>query len=214
MEKKQSYSNAIKQATVRLIHASPEWAEIQSDTRTRLSPGLMEQARAVSGGASNDSIRRWLTSDISEESEKHRLSLRGREAAHSEDFLSLAVGYAIHRRLELLPLSAQDIIDWARGFFNVNLRHQFVSELLTRHGLSSQLAMARNSRMVDPQVAEDCVAFILELRQARKFFRRLLVMDETGLWSNTIQRKTYHFRHQYEILIFPICTHFPQLRAM
>lgn len=192
-EQKSSYSNDVKQATVRLIEASPEWAELQAGKRLRLSTDLMSQARTVSGGATPQSIRNWLKTDISKEEEDERLHHRGRKSIHSPEFLKLAVGHAVERRLGLAPVSSQDIIDWARGFLNKILRQQFVSELLTSHGLSSQRTLARNSRMVDLNVADQSVEFVLEQRRWRKEFPGLMVMDETGLWSNTIPNQTYHF---------------------
>jgi len=202
MLQKQSYPASVKRAVVRIIHGSPEWEEVQNGKRLRLSPDLMDQARLAAGGASNDSIRRWLETDISDEAEKERLSHRGRKPGHSEDFRMICLGHGIKRRIALLSLSADHIIDFARGCFNVTLRQPYVSELLTSHGLTSQLAMARNSRMTDPKVADDCVEFILELRRAAKDFPGLIAMDETGLWSNVVQRRTYHFSHQYEKFIF------------
>lgn len=193
---KQSYSSATKQATIRFIKASPELAELRNGKRLRLSPDLLKQARTVAGGASTDSIHRWLRTDVSEEAEKERLSRRGRKPGHSEDFRMVCLGHGISRRLEFLSLSADHIIEFARGCFDVELRQQYVSELLTGYGITSQLAMTRNSRMTDPQVAEDAVQFILELRRAAKEFPRLKVMDETGLWSNVVERRTYHFRNQ------------------
>ena len=150
-----------------------------------------------SGGASTDAIHRWLTSDISADAESERLSQRGRHQSFSEDFQKLCVGFGVHRRLSLLTLEAKDVIDFGRGFFNVELTPSYISRLLTGHGMSSQLAMARNSRMVSPKVADDCVDFILLLRRLKREFPGLLGMDETGLWSNTVARRTYHFRSQY-----------------
>lgn len=196
MSTKQSYSSATKQATVRFIQASSEWAELRKGKRLRLSPALLEQARTVSGGASNDSIHRWLNTDISDEAEEERLSRRGRKPGHSEDFRMVCLGFGISRRLEFLTLSGEHIIDFARGCFDVELRQQYVSELLTSYGITSQLAMSRNSRMTDPKVADESVEFILELRRGEKKFPRLMAMDETGLWSNVVERRTYHFRNQ------------------
>lgn len=199
---KQSYASSVKRATVRFIHSSPEWAEVQKGKRLRLSPSLLDQARTIAGGASNDSIRRWLDTDISDDAEEERLSHRGRKPGHSVDFRMICLGHGIKRRLDLLPLSAEHIIEFARGCFNVELRQPYVSELLTSHGITSQLAMARNSRMTDPKVADDSVEFILELRRAANEFPGLLGMDETGLWSNVVERRTYHFSSQYVMTFF------------
>ena len=130
---------------------------------------------------------------------EERLSRRGRKSNFTDDFEKLLVGYAIDRRLHLYSVSAQDILDFSLGTFAISLRQQRVSEILIRHHFSSQLSVSRNSRMTDTKVADDCVAFILKLRQEMKSFDDVWVMDETGLWSNVVNRKTYHFVNLYAI---------------
>jgi len=196
---KSSYTPGEKAAVVRLIRDSDEWAEIQAKKRQRISPTLMSLARTASGGADNKTIRNWLSTDISEDSLKAKLSKRGRKHRWSKAFLDLLVGYAVHRRLELKVVNAQNLIEFALGFFNYIISHQRISEIMWDYGFSSQLALARNSRMTDAQVADDCVQFILELRELMKIWKRLWFMDETGLWSNLVERMTYHFRNQYDI---------------
>ena len=158
----------------------------------------MSLARVASGGASDRSIRNWLSTDINSEASNERLSKRGRKKKLSEDFIAIVVGFAIDRRLALKAVNAQDLIDFARGYFNINISKQRISEILQKYGFSSQLSMERNSRMTDDQVAMDSLDFILQLRQERKEFKRSLVMDETGLWSNVVQRLTYHFVNWYK----------------
>ena len=97
----------------------------------------------------------------------------------------------------MCAVSAKDLINFAIGSFNYIIKQQRVSEILNDYGFSSQLSVPRNSRMVDEQVVEDSIEFILTLRVYRKFFKRLLAMDETRFWSNVVQRLTYHFRNQY-----------------
>lgn len=204
-KKKHSYSFGEKLAVVRLVKTSSDWKDIQARKRRRLSPATMDLARSASGGASDDSIRRWLSlnidedSAVAEEEEKERLAARGAKVKYEANFKALLVGHSIHRRLSFRAVDAQNLIDFARGTFGMIIRQQRVSEILNSYGFSSQLSMGRNSRMTDEKVAEDCVAFILELRERRKAFPGLLVMDETGLWSNVVARLTYHFRNLYAI---------------
>jgi hypothetical protein len=204
-KKKTSYSFGEKLAVVRLVKASDDWKDTQARKRRRLSPSTMDLARAASGGASDDTIRRWLSLNIegdptaAEEEEKERLAARGAKAKYEADFKALLVGHAIHRRLSFRAVHAQNLIDFAHGTFGIVIKQQRVSEILNSYGFSSQLSMGRNSRMTDEKVAEDCVTFILELRERRKTFPGLLVMDETGLWSNVVARLTYHFRNLYAI---------------
>jgi len=197
-KEKSSYSDGERLAAVRIIVGSREWEDIQAHKRQRISPQLMSLARVASGGASDRSIRNWLSTDINSEAWNERLSKRGRKKKLSEDFIAIVVGFAIDRRLALKAVNAQDLIDFARGYFNINISKQRISEILQKYGFSSQLSMERNSRMTDEQVAMDSLDFILQLRQERKEFKRLLVMDETGLWSNVVQRLTFHFVNWYK----------------
>lgn len=210
VEEKKSYSFGVKLATVRFIKATSDWKEIQERKRRRLSSSTMSLARATSGGATPEAIHNWLKlnldeePELAEEEERERLAKRGAKQKLEADFKALLVGYAIHRRLSFRAVGAQDLIDFARGIFGKVILQQRVSEILNGYGFTSQLSMGRNSRMTDEKVAEDCVAFILELRQVRKSFWSLLVMDETGLWSNVVARLTYHFRNLCEIVTFPL----------
>lgn len=197
-KEKSSYSDGERLAAVRIIVQSKEWGEIQAHKRQRITPRLMSLARTASGGASDDTIRNWLRTDINPEKSKERLSKRGRKKKLAEDFIAVLVGFAVDRRLALKAVNAQDLIDFARGYFNITISKQRISEILESYGFSSQLSMERNSRMTDEQVAMDSLDFILRLRQERKKIKRLLVMDETGLWSNVVQRLTYHFINWYK----------------
>lgn len=214
IKEKNSYSFGEKLATVRLIKATGEWKEIQELKRRRLSSSTLALARATSGGASTKAILIWLNLNIdedpvaAEEEEKARLAKRGAKQKHEADFKALLVGYAIHKRLSFRAVGAQDIISFAHGTFGIVIAHQRVSEILNGYGFTSQLSMGRNSRMTDEKVVEDCVVFILELRQVRKIFPGLLVMDETGLWSNVVSRLTYHFRNSYDTI--PPCLPCPR----
>jgi hypothetical protein len=204
-KRKRSYSFHEKLATVRIVKAQKDWEEIVNGKRRRLSLSTLDLARAASGGASDDAIRRWVFSNIdeapeeAEEEEAERLAKRGAKQKYTVEFKVLVVGHAIHRRLSFRAVGAQDLIDFSRGTFGIEVLQQRISEILHEYGFSSQLSMGRNSRMTDEKVAEDCVGFILELRECLKTFKKLLVMDETGLWSNVVKRLTYHFVNLYVI---------------
>ena len=61
---------------------------------------------------------------------------------------------------------------------------------MKRFGFSSQ-------KTVSEDVVEDALDAILELRSYEFSPDQLLFMDETGLWSNVAQPKTYHFANGY-----------------
>lgn len=199
MKRCQSYSNELKQAAVRVVLESEEWKEICEGKRQRLSSRTLDLASLVADGASHDSINRWIKSDISLEAEMERLSNRGRPIEIPNDVRALCAGYAINRRLELKAVSRQDIIDFARGIFDISILPQRVSEIMIEYGLSYQMAMSRNSRMVSPEVAEAAYDFIMDLRKEELEPGDIIVMDETGLWSNVTRKRTYHFVNLYEL---------------
>lgn len=198
MKRAQSYTNEIKQAAVRVVLESAEWKEICEGKRQRLSSRTLDLASVVSGGASYKAINRWINTDISPEAEKERLNHRGRKAEIPQDVKALCAGYAINRRLDLKAVSRQDIIDFARGIFDLNIAPQRVSEIMEDYGLSYQMALGRNSRMTSPEVAESAYDFILDIWRMKLDPKDIIVMDETGLWSNVTRKRTYHFVNLYE----------------
>lgn len=202
MKRTRSYSSDTKAAAVAFVKGTPEWAQIQSGVRERLSHFVMSQAQALSGGASEDAIHRWLLEDISPSAEKERLSHRGATPVFAEDFIKLAVGFAVDMRLDLQAVSRQAILDFVHGFCGITPQPQKVSEWLAEHGFSSQMALARSSRMTDLEVANEAVEFLLALRARDLDLKQILFMDETGLWSNTVERKTYHFINLYDTHAF------------
>lgn len=204
MKRTRSYSSDTKAATVAFVKNTPEWGEFRDGSRQRLPPSVMSQAQVLSGGASPDSIHRWLLKDISPSAEKERLGHRGAKPLLNEDFVKLAVGYAIDLRLDLQAVDREKIVDFVYGFCGIKPQPQRVSEWLHEHGFSSQMSLARSSRMTSQEVADEAVNFLLALRARKLQPEQILVMDETGLWSNTVERRTYHFQNLYATSTFPI----------
>lgn len=197
MKRTRSYSTDTKAATVAYVQSTPEWGEIQDGARKRLSHQVMSQAQVLSGGASPDAIHRWLSEDISPSAEIERLSHRGAKPVLAEDLVKLAVGFAIDLRLDLQAVNRERIIDFIYGFCGIKPQPQRVSDWLREHGFSSQMSLARSTRMTDLEVANEAVDFLLDLRARNLQPNQILVMDETGLWSNTVERRTYSFKNLY-----------------
>jgi hypothetical protein len=202
MKRARSYSLDTKEATVRFVKGTPEWDEIERGVRERLSHPVMSQALTLSGGASEDAIHRWLMEDISPASLAERLSHRGAKPMFPEDFIKLAVGYAIDLRLDLQAVDRAAIVDFVHGFCGITPQPQRVSEWLSDHGFSSQISLPRSSRMTNLEVASEAVEFLLKLRARKLQPNQILFMDETGLWSNSVQRRTYNFRNLYDSYTF------------
>ncbi len=208
MKRPRSYSLDTKTATVAFVKSTPDWAGIEEGVRERLSHPVMSQARTLSGGASVDAIHRWVFEDISPSAERERLSHRGAKPEFHEDIIKLALGYAIDLRLDLKAVDRAQIIDFVHGFCGIKPQPQRVSEWLSDHGFSSQMSIARSSRMTNLEVVNEAVEFLLELRARGLSPGQILVMDETGLWSNTVERRTYNFRNLYAAFTFLAFPHF------
>lgn len=191
---KRSYSGDTARASVRAYKA----ARTEKTSHPGLALVPLSIAQATSGGASRQTIYNWLHTDISQEAITERLSHRGRHALLSEAQEALLVGNVMDHRLNLLPVERRTVIDFAAAYLNKNLRPQFVSTMLQKRGISLQQSLPRGSRLVDLQVVAEALKIIVELREEGWAPRNILVMDETGIWSNIVPKKTYHFRNWCE----------------
>ena len=72
---------------------------------------------------------------------------------------------------------------------------------MSEYGLSYQMAMSRNSRMTSIEVAAS-FDFLMDIRSMDLDPKDIIVMDETGLWSNVTRKRTYHFINLCELLQF------------
>ena len=156
-----------------------------------LSP--LHFAQAAAAGASPSSVFSWLTSDLSVEANELREETRGRHSMLSKDQQDLLVGYACSTRSALLPVKLWDLTRFCNSHLNRTPSQSTLSRIISSYGLSSQKTLKRNSRMVSEDVVEDALATIEEIRDYDYPPRRVLFMDETGLWSNVTQPHTYHF---------------------
>jgi hypothetical protein len=66
---------------------------------------------------------------------------------------------------------------------------------MNEFGFSSQKAMSRSSRMVTEEVVDAAISSLEEIRSYGFGSDQLLFMDETGLWSNVREPRTYHYRN-------------------
>jgi hypothetical protein len=130
-----------------------------------------------------------------------RLHRRGRAPTLSDAQEKLLIGHLIHHRLELKAVERRTLTQFAHGYLGMKLRHQYISDLLKRYHLSLQRSLPRASRMVDEEVVEGAMKIIRELRAERWNPKAILVMDETGIWSNTLPKKTFHFINWFEYFI-------------
>jgi hypothetical protein len=160
---------------------------------TWLNPASL--ASVAAGGASQARIYEWLKSDLSEEAQQQHEEARGRLRVLSEDQESLLVGFAISTRTSQQPLALTDLERFCASFLGTSPSKPTLSRIMSEHGFTSQKALSRNSRMVSPEVVEDALAAIEEIRSFGFPPHRIIAMDETGLWSNVTAPKTYHFKN-------------------
>jgi hypothetical protein len=157
----------------------------------------MSLASAAAGGAAPQRIYAWLKEDLSVEAEEARIETRGSASILTEDQEKLLVGFGASTRVELQPLSLKSLGGFAKSYLHVTLSNATISRIMSRHGFSSQQAMARNSRMTTEDVVDDSIDFIEEVRSYKFSPDRILAMDETGLWSNVTKPRTFHFKNWY-----------------
>jgi len=155
-----------------------------------LSP--LALASVAAGGASKTRIYEWLNSDLTNDAKEET---RGAPPVLAEDEEMLLVGFAVSMRSSLQPLSLATLKQFCQSYLNFSPSLSTLSRIMSKNGFSSQKAMSRNSRMVSQEVVEDAVDFIEEIRSYAFPPRRVIAMDETGLWSNVTAPRTYHFKN-------------------
>lgn len=157
----------------------------------------IEVASVAARGASRSSVYAWmerLEEGLSLEQHEEK---RGRPRSLTEDQESLLVGFATTRRSNLEPVTLDDIKHFCDSYLTETISKPSISRIMNDHGFSSQRTMARGSRMVTQEVVEDALLAIEEIRSYNFPPHRVIVMDETGLWSNVTKPKTYHFVNWY-----------------
>lgn len=138
---------------------------------------------------------RWKHEGLTEMAYHQRLSRRGVSKKLTRIQEQLLIGYGCERRRNLLSVSQADLIDFASSHMNINLSKSTISRIMQRAGLSSQHSMKRETRMTTEKVVDDAINFLQDVRDYNYPPDRILVMDETGLWSNVVDSRTYHFRN-------------------
>lgn len=153
----------------------------------------VEFAQAAAGSGSETQVYTWLKEDLSIEAEEHHEESRGSAPLLSDDEKSLLVGFACFKRSSLKPVSTKTLLQFCTSHLSATPSQPTISRIMREFGFSSQRTLNRNSRMVSREVVEDALDAIVELRSYGFSPEQLLFMDETGLWSNVTQQKTYHF---------------------
>jgi hypothetical protein len=143
-----------------------------------------------------------MNQDLSDEANESRLHREGPLRVLSEDQEMLLVGFAVSRRSTLEIVTLEILQQFCENYLNKTPALSTLSNTMASHGLSSQRALKRNSRMTSEDVVDDAVDFLEEIRSRNYPPHRILCMDETGLWSNVTSPKTYHFLNWFAIILF------------
>lgn len=165
-------------------------------------------ASVAAGGASKAQIHVWLNENLSPEAVSEKQENRGASKLLSDDQESLLVGFAISTRSSLEPVTLETLRQFCFNLFDVVPSLPNLSRNMNEFGFSSQKAMSRSSRMVSTEVVDAAISSIEEIRSYIFPPDQVLFMDETGLWSNVRQRKTYHFQNWCSNLKFLLPCHF------
>jgi len=87
----------------------------------------------------------------------------------------------------------KDLLNFSKFYLGIVASNTTISGIMKNHGLSSQKSRERNSRMVSEEVVQAAIEAIEEIRGYEFPPHRILCMDETGVWSNAVNPRTYNF---------------------
>jgi hypothetical protein len=168
--------------------------KLLSEEKGEIPISPIRLASIAAGGASPRQIYRWLNEDLTDEGQTLKKSQKGPYPLLSDDQELLVVGFTISCRLSLVPVTLSSLSDFCKSYLNLEVSNSKLSRIMNRHGFSNQKVLGRNSRMVDEKVVEDALAAVEEIRSFNFPPELIISMDETGLWSNVINPRTYHFK--------------------
>ena len=152
-------------------------------------------ASAVSNGPSSAQIKVWLKEDLSPGTVSQKPENRGAARLLSDDQEALLVGFALCTRSSLEPVTLATLQQFCQSHLSVTPSLPTLSRTMNEYGFSSQKAMSRSSRMVTEEVVDAALSSLEEIRSYEFEPDQLLFMDETGLWSNVREPRTYHYRN-------------------
>ena len=162
-----------------------------SSPMNSLSP--LSLASIAAGGASKTEIFSWLKLDLSDDAITSREEHRGKHPLYSEDQVKLLVGHAVELRGLHRAVHLKDLLHFSKSYLGIVASNATLSDIMSHHGLSSQKSRKRSSRMVGEEVVQAALETIEDIRGYDFPPHRVLCMDETGVWSNAVDPRTYHF---------------------
>jgi hypothetical protein len=159
------------------------------------STNAVKLASVASGGATRRQIFNWLRKDLSAAAIAQKPENRGAARMLSDDQEALLVGFALSCRSSLEPVTLTTLSQFCQSHLSVTPSLPTLSRTMNEYGFSSEKSMSRSSRMVTEEVVEAAISSLEEIRSYGFEPDQLLFMDESGLWSNVREPRTYHYRN-------------------
>ena len=203
---KRSYSFDERQQVLSVLKAAKERPELSDLTQAQ----LISLAATHDHPPSVSTVYRWQHEGLSRDQYDNRLQRRGRSSKLTAEQKLLLCGYACFRRQAREGVSLQCLRDFSSTHLHTSLANSTLSVTMHDWGFSSQRAMKRESRLTTQKVVDDAIEFLSLVRSYQYSPDRIIVMDETGLWSNVVAPKTYHFRNGF---VIPFSIHPPAFRV-
>ena len=199
---KRSYTFEERQNVLGALEAAKEAPSLSKSPQSE----LIRIAAGKRHPPSRSTIYHWLQEQLTEEEYKEKLGRRGRHAKLSPEQTQLLVGYVCYCRKCLESVTRKDLLDFVHSYFKVTISKSLITDILHKNGISSQRSLTRESRMTTQKVVDDALDFLREVRSLNYSPDRIIIMDETGLWSNLVKPRTYHFRNGFDrpLFFFPI----------
>jgi transposase len=194
---KRSYTFAEKQhvlSALKRLEEDPATSHLTSARRIQLAAGADHPP-------SRAAIYRWKSEALTEAQHNARLQRRGRSSKLTDEQKQLMCGFACYLRHSQETVSLQRLRDFSSAHLGETLANSTISDLMHSWGFSSQRAMKRESRLTTQKVVDDAIDLLTTVRSFGYSLDCIIVMDETGLWSNVVAPNTYHFRNGYTIAI-------------
>lgn len=140
-------------------------------------------------GINERTIHRWKNSDIYMIPRAPR-NKRGRRRKISSAIEDELMTWVKVRNESWESCTGDDIIAYVQHRFGLQLSRNYVSFLMRRNGYHSRRTQKRPAQRADPMYGQIVEDFRTE-NSHWTGFSRVFVMDETGLWNDSVQPRSY-----------------------
>jgi len=142
-------------------------------------------------GIHENTIRRWRKQDMSQEAVVKRLSKRGRKRLLTADQESQIMDFCLQRFSASLPISGEIISNYAKDALDRELSRNYISRMMERNEWSSYRTQKRPGKRLRATYQKEVDDFREKYCIPLDIAKNYMVMDETGLWNDTVVAKSY-----------------------